>query len=90
METTYFGSYGELSKYVDRKAVEQMTKEARKIITEQIRKSPIIETKPQQKNKWQSARGSSGFLYYYVESTIQAKSIDNRRLFVVNKAFFYS
>lgn len=51
METTYFGSYGELSKYVDRKAVEQMTREARKIITEQIRKCPIIETKPQQKNK---------------------------------------
>lgn len=51
MGTTYFGSYGEPSKYVDREAVEQMTREARKIITEQIRKSPIIETKPQQKNK---------------------------------------
>lgn len=51
METTYFGSYGELSKYVDRKAVEQMTREARKIITEQIRKSPIIEAKPPKKNK---------------------------------------
>lgn len=51
MEATYFGSYGELSKYVDRNAVEQMTREASKIITEQISKNPIIETKPQQKNK---------------------------------------
>ncbi|MBQ0150734.1 MAG: hypothetical protein KBT08_09020 [Bacteroidales bacterium] len=48
MDTTLYGGYVERNQYVDRKAVEKMTKEASKIINEQLKKSPIIEPKQQQ------------------------------------------
>lgn len=51
METTFFGSYGERNQHVDHKTVEKMTREASKIIAEQLKKSPIIEPTPRQTKK---------------------------------------
>lgn len=51
MDTRYLNSYGDNNQYVDHKTVEQMSREASKIITEQIRQSSNIQAKAQEPKK---------------------------------------